>query len=78
MWALIHRVLPSLLSTAALFFGCAAGPPARPPIDESAMREAIDSARRHDGDYASSAAYAHYLRSRIAHFADEQKMRPAG
>ena len=73
MWALIHRVLPCLLSAAALFFGCAAGPSARPPIDESAMREAIDSARRPDGDYASSASYAHYLRSRIAHFAGEHR-----
>src|ERR1035437_10085387 len=46
----------------------AAAAPRPPPVDEQAMREAISSSRQPDDDFSSSAAYAHFLQSRIAHF----------
>src|SRR5580700_111295 len=45
----------------------------RPPVDEAAMQEAILSGHEAE-DFASSASYAHYLRSRIAHDAGEHKV----
>jgi tetratricopeptide (TPR) repeat protein len=69
----MRRFASHFLSLAALFFGCAAGPGKRPPIDESAMREAMDASRASDDGYASSASYAHYLRSRLAHFSGEHR-----
>ena len=65
--------MPHLRWAAALFFGCAAAPSARPPIDESAMREAIESSQAREEPYASSASYAHYLRARIAHLSGEHR-----
>ena len=50
---------------AAVVFGCAAGSsPRRPKVDLSAMQEAI-AATRVQEDFASSASYAHFLRSRL-------------
>jgi len=66
-----HRPMLMLWAAGQLFFGCAAGP--RAPVDESAMREAIDSSKTPEDGYASSASYAHYLRSRVAHFAGEHR-----
>lgn len=37
------------------------------------MREAIESSRAPEEPYASSASYAHYLRSRMAHFSGEHR-----
>jgi len=65
--------MPHLRWAAALFFGCAAAPSARPPIDESAMREAIESSQAPEEPHASSASYAHYLRARIAHLSGEHR-----
>jgi len=55
------------LLLAAVVFGCAAGPPPRrPKVDVSAMKEAMDAAGITE-DFASSASYAHYLKSRLHH-----------
>src|SRR5262249_46302674 len=49
----MRRWMPQLRWAAALFFGCAAAPSARPPVDESAMREAIESSQAPQEPYAS-------------------------
>lgn len=50
-----------------------AAPPRRPPVDEQAMREAMRSAGEVEEDFASSASYAHFLRSRLHHFQGDHK-----
>src|SRR5688500_12656025 len=45
----------------------------RPPVDEQAMREAMRSAGEVEEDFASSASYAHYLRSRLHHFQGDHR-----
>ncbi|MFL5321851.1 MAG: tetratricopeptide repeat protein [Myxococcaceae bacterium] len=47
--------------------------PLRPPVDEQAMREAIKSSAEVEEDFASSASYAHFLRSRMFHFQGESR-----
>src|SRR5689334_15456128 len=47
--------------------------PPRPPVDEQAMREAIKSSADLEEDFASSASYAHFLRSRMFHFQGEHR-----
>ncbi|HME92047.1 MAG TPA: tetratricopeptide repeat protein, partial [Myxococcaceae bacterium] len=69
----MKRLAPVLFGVAALFLGCAAGPGKRPRVDESAMREAIRSSESPEEGYASSASYAHYLRSRVAHFTGDHR-----
>ena len=69
----MRRWMPQLRWAAALFFGCAAAPSVRPPVDESAMREAIESSQAPQEPYASSASYAHYLRARMAHLSGEHR-----
>ena len=39
----------------------------RPAVDEQAMREAMSASLGDDEQFSSSASYAHYLRSRLAH-----------
>lgn len=48
-------------------------PAKRPPVDEQAMREAMRSAGEVEEDFASSASYAHFLRSRLHHFQGDHK-----
>lgn len=69
-------VLAALLSAATALAGAPqkrTPPPVRPPIDEQAMREAIRSAGEVEEDFASSASYAHFLRSRLFHFQGEHR-----
>ncbi len=63
----MNRLSCVLTGFGVLFFGCAAGPQLRPPVDEAAMREAMLSGAVGDEGFASSSSYAHYLRARIAH-----------
>ncbi len=67
----MKRLAPVFFGVAALFVGCAAGP-RRPRVDESAMREAMESSNAAEA-YVSSGSYAHYLRSRVAHFAGDHR-----
>ncbi len=79
----MRRSVPLLACcAAALIFGCAASPrtrPAaptkaeRPPVDPQAMSEAIRSSRDSGEHYASSASYAHFLKSRVLHHAGEHR-----
>jgi len=69
----MKRLAPVFFGVAALFVGCAASPGKRPRVDESAMREAMISSNAPEDAYASSASYAHYLRSRVAHFAGDHR-----
>ncbi len=72
--------MPRLLSLLVVISGLVprgvgAAPPrsARPPVDEQAMSEAMRSSRDSGEDYASSASYSHFLRSRLLHHAGEHR-----
>lgn len=70
----MYQLRSLVISLGALVFACAAKPPAqtRPPVDLAAMREAMTSAQIEE-DFASPAAYAHFLAARLAHHEGEHK-----
>ncbi|MGA9524932.1 MAG: tetratricopeptide repeat protein, partial [Myxococcaceae bacterium] len=55
--------------------GAGAAPPrsARPRVDHQAMTEAMRAARDSGENYASSASYSHFLRSRLLHHEGEHR-----
>ncbi len=70
------RLLAHLVVIAGLLpLGAGAAPPrsARPRVDHQAMIEAMRAARDSGENYASSASYSHFLRSRLLHNQGEHR-----
>jgi tetratricopeptide (TPR) repeat protein len=65
----LTQVVLIALAASTLLAGspAAAAPARRPAVDKQAMREAMSSSFGEDEYYGSSASYAHFLRSRLAH-----------